>query len=179
VDDIPETFALKGPDGIRLLVVGTIKAAGAGCFCPENALVRRLIHHLVLAKEEILIMDMEAGIEHLGRGTVKVMDILLIILEPGLRSIKVAHQIKKLGEELGIKRFSAILNKVQNTKKDKEKVEKRLVELDIQLIGCLPFNKGLVEGDLDGTPPFEIEGNQDILNEIEKIRESIEIIVDI
>jgi CO dehydrogenase maturation factor len=161
------------------LIVGTIKAAGGGCFCPENALVRRLIHHLVLAKEEILIMDMEAGIEHLGRGTVKAMDILLIILEPGLRSIKVAQQIKKLGGELGIRRFGAILNKVQNLKEDREKVEKRLAELDIHLIGSLPFNKELVQGDLDGTPPFEIEDNQYILNEIEAIREYIEKIVDI
>jgi len=174
VDDIPEKFSVTNPDGIKMLVVGTIKAAEAGCFCPENALVKRLLKHLIITEEELLIMDMEAGIEHLGRGTVKVMDILIIILEPGMRSVKVAAQIKKLGEELGITKFGAILNKVQDTERDSEIIGQKLSELSIPLLGVVPFNKNLVQADLNGLPPYAIEGNEDVLNEMEQIRDKIE-----
>lgn len=174
VDDIPTKFSVTNPMGIKLLVVGTIKAAESGCFCPENALVKRLLKHLILAKEEVLIMDMEAGIEHLGRGTVKVMDLLLIILEPGLRSIKVAEQIKHLGEELGIKQFAAVLNKVQDSERDATIIGEKLSKLSIPILGIIPFNKNLVKADLNGIPPFEIKGNESILEEIEKIQTKIE-----
>ncbi len=173
VDDIPERFAINGPGDIKLLIVGTIKSAGAGCFCPENALIRRLLNHLVLTKEEILIMDMEAGIEHLGRGTVRSMDLLLIILEPGMRSLKVAEKIKQLGEELGIQRFGAVLNKAQNPKSDRKKMEEKLKNLDIQILGTLPFNKNLVQADFEGIPPFDINDNDELLNEIDKVRDTI------
>ncbi len=177
VDDIPDKFSVTTTDGIKLLVVGTIKAAETGCFCPENALVKRLLKHLILAKEEVLIMDMEAGIEHLGRGTTKVMDILIIILEPGMRSIKVAKQIKKLGDELGIQKFGAILNKVQDTKRDGEIIGEKLSALSIPLLGKIPFDTNLVQADLNGLPPHEIEGNENILNEIENIHAKIESII--
>jgi CO dehydrogenase maturation factor len=174
VDDIPDKFAVETEDGIKLLVVGTIKAAGAGCFCPENALIKRLLKHLILAQEEILIMDMEAGIEHLGRGTIKSMDLLIIVLEPGLRSIKVAEQIKHLGEELGISRFGAILNKVQDATRDQKIIGERLSELSIPILGAIPFNTNLITADLTGKPPHEVKGNDDMLSEVEKIRTEIQ-----
>jgi CO dehydrogenase maturation factor len=178
VDDIPERFSVTNPDGIKLLVVGTIKAAEAGCFCPENALVKRLLKHLILAKEEVLIMDMEAGIEHLGRGTVKVMDLLIVVLEPGMRSVKVAQQIKKLGEELGIQRFGAILNKVQDKERDLKIISEKLSELSIPILGTIPFNKELVQADLNGMPPYEIDDNDEINSEILNIQNKIEELVD-
>ena len=177
VDDIPDRFSVTNPDGIKLLVVGTIKAAEAGCFCPENALVKRLLKHLILSKEEVLLMDMEAGIEHLGRGTVKEMDLLIIVLEPGMRSIKVAEQIKNLGTELGINKFGAVLNKAQDIKRDSEIIGKKLSELSIPILGTLPFNKNLVQADLEGVPPFKIKGTDDVLNEITNIRKNIEEII--
>jgi CO dehydrogenase maturation factor len=175
VDDIPEVFSVTNPEGIKLLVVGTIKAAEGGCFCPENALVKRLLKHLILSDEEVLIMDMEAGIEHLGRGTVKVMDSIIIILEPGMRSIKVAEQIKHLGVELGIKKFGAILNKVQDLKRDGTVIGKKLSELEIPLLGNLPFNKNLVKADLEGLSPDNVQGNEKIITEIDNIRTNIEL----
>jgi CO dehydrogenase maturation factor len=177
VDDIPDTFSVTNPDGIKLLVVGTIKAAEAGCFCPENALVKRLLKHLILKEEEVLIMDMEAGIEHLGRGTVKVMDLLIIVLEPGMRSIKVAEQIKKLGEELGIRKFGVILNKAQDLENDEKIVTEKLSLLDIPLLGSIPFNVNLVKADLEGVPPYEIPGNKNVITEIDNIQKRIEEIV--
>jgi CO dehydrogenase maturation factor len=177
VDDIPETYSVTNPDGIRLLVVGTIKAAEAGCFCPENALVKRLLKHLILAKEEVLIMDMEAGIEHLGRGTVKEMDLLIVVLEPGMRSIKVAEQIKRLGLELGITRFGAVLNKVQDKTRDQEIIGARLSKLEIPILGSIPFNENLVRADLEGVPPHEIAGNENVIDEIADISTKIEELV--
>ena len=177
VDDIPARFSVAGPEGIRLLVVGSIKAAGTGCFCPENALVRRLLKHLIVAREEILIMDMEAGIEHLGRGTVKAMDILIIVLEPGMRSVKVAEQIRRLGEELGIKRYGAILNKAQAPRKDEKVIKKKLAKLRIPILGTVPFNTNLVQADLDGIPLAEMESAETVTEHIDKIRSKIEAIV--
>ena len=177
VDDIPEKFSVTCEDGVKLLVVGTINAAESGCFCPENALVKRLLKHLILSDEEVLIMDMEAGIEHLGRGTVKVMDILIIILEPGMRSFKVAEQIKRLGEELGIKKFGAILNKAQDPDSDEKIIAEKLSALSIPILGVIPFNKNLVKADLNGLPPHEAQENNDIVDEIEKIRDNIESMV--
>lgn len=177
VDDIPDKFAVTSPEGIKLLVVGTIKAAESGCFCPENALIKRLLKHLILEKEEVLVMDMEAGIEHLGRGTVKVMDLLVIVLEPGMRSIKVAKQIKLLGEDLGIEKFGAILNKVQDPTRDEKLISKKLSEISIPLLGIIPFNQSLVKADLEGAPPHRIKGTEPVLSKIEEIREKIESIV--
>lgn len=177
VDDIPERFSVTNSEGIKLLVVGTIKAAEAGCFCPENALVKRLLKHLILTKEEVLMMDMEAGIEHLGRGTVKFMDLLIIILEPGMRSVKVAQQIKKLGEELGIRRFGAILNKVQDKERDLKIISEKLTKLSIPILGTIPFNKELVKADLNGKPSYEIEDNNEIINEISIVQNKIESLV--
>ena len=174
VDDIPERFSLTTPDGIKLLVVGTIKAAEAGCFCPENALVKRLIKHLILSEQDVLILDMEAGIEHLGRGTVKEMDLLVIVLEPGMRSIKVAEQIKRLGQELGIRTFGAILNKVQDIIRDEKIIKNKLAELGISMLGTLPFIEDLVRADLEGRPPIEVMDNDELFNVINKLSNKIE-----
>jgi len=177
VDDIPDKFSITNPDGIKLLVVGTIKAAESGCFCPENALLKRLLKHLILSSEEVLIMDMEAGIEHLGRGTIKTMDLLIIVLEPGMRSIKVAEQIKRLGTELGIEKFGAILNKVQDPKRDEKIIGDKLSNLSIPILGTITFNKNLVQADLTGLPPYEIKDNKEIIKEMEKIQTKIETLI--
>ncbi len=177
VDDIPDKYSVISPNGIKLLVVGTIKAAEGGCFCPENALVKRLLKHLILSEKEILIMDMEAGIEHLGRGTVKMMDLLIIVLEPGLRSIKVAEQIRKLGEDLGIKKFGAILNKVQDQSRDELIISEKLSKLNIPIIGTLPFNQRLVQADLEGTPIYMINDSDQLFQRITNIQTNIESII--
>ena len=111
VDDLVEKFGVETEDNIKLLVLGTITTAGSGCFCPENALVKRLIRHMVLKRNEVLIMDMEAGVEHLGRGTTQNIDVLITVVEPGLRSVTIAKRIKTLAEELDLKKTFAVLNK--------------------------------------------------------------------
>ena len=122
VDDIPERFSVTH-NGIRLLVMGKVKKAGSGCYCPENAFVRELVGHLLLEKDEVVIMDMEAGVEHLGRGTACDVDSFIIVVEPGKRSLETAKRVKELIQEMGVKRYSIVINKVRN-EDDRAFVEK-------------------------------------------------------
>ncbi|MDR3304173.1 MAG: AAA family ATPase, partial [Treponema sp.] len=101
VDDIPDRFACDN-SGVRLLVMGTVETGGSGCVCPEHVMVKRVISHLVLSRDEVVIMDMEAGLEHLGRGTAGMVDQFIVVIEPGARSIQTYHNVKKLAADLGV-----------------------------------------------------------------------------
>lgn len=113
VSDIPEAFCLEHK-GIRLLVLGAIQRGGSGCACPENVLLRSLLSEIILNRDEVVIVDMEAGIEHLGRGTSRSIDKMLIVVEPGSRSISTANTILRLARDIGIESFGIIGNKVQD-----------------------------------------------------------------
>ena len=117
-DDIPEKYAIKY-NNIRLMRMGRVKQGGSGCYCAENTLVRALLAHLLLARNEIIILDTAAGIEHLGRGTATAVDKLLIVVEPGRRSIETAHEIVKLADDIGITKIAAVGNKIRS-ESDKE-----------------------------------------------------------
>lgn len=113
VDDIPDRFSVR-KDGVRLMVMGTIRGGGKGCACPENAMIKQLLGHLLLQRDEMLIMDMEAGIEHLGRGTARFVDHLLAVVEPGILSVQTYHRIKRLAADLGIRRLGVVANRVRS-----------------------------------------------------------------
>jgi CO dehydrogenase maturation factor len=168
VDDLVEKFGIVGEDGVKLLVLGTISAGGGGCFCPENALLKALIKHLLL-KEEILIMDMEAGVEHLGRGTAKNVDVLVIVVEPGMRSIETAGRIKTLAKDIEIQKVVAVLNKATDDV-GKELIENELKKLDIALVGVIPYSKGVIEADLKGISPLEVAENQDVISALSDLK---------
>ena len=151
VDDIPERFALTR-DGIRILTMGTVKTGGTGCLCPENALLRSLVTHLLLRRDEVLIMDMEAGVEHLGRGTAGAVDALIVVVEPGRRSIQTAHAIRSLAADLGIKQLYAVGNKVR-TPADEDFIGAQL--RDYQVLAFLPADAQAIESDRQGVAVFE------------------------
>ena len=173
VDDLLDRFGVLGKDNVTLLVLGTIRTGGGGCFCPESSLMRRLLGHLV-RKEEILIMDMEAGVEHLGRGTIKRIDLLLVVVEPGQRSIETARAIVKLAKDLGIGKIKAVLNKCGD-RKQKKLIERRLSDLDIELIGTISFSKSVMTSDLDGVSVLDTEGNEEFTEEIDRLIERLPI----
>lgn len=156
VDDILSRYGAKGPDGLTLLVMGTIEKGGSGCVCPENALLRALLRHL-LFKENTVIIDMEAGIEHLGRGTAKGVDIMLTVIEPGMRSVETAGRIKKLGEDIGISKIVAVINKVTDPETVK-KIENKLAVIDLPLLGTIPYDQRLVKVDIAGIAPLDADG---------------------
>ena len=111
VDDIPEQLSVT-VDGIKVLVMGTIDRGRRGCACPENILLREVLRHLMLASDEHVVVDMEAGIEHLGRGTAEAVDDMLVVVEPGWASLQTASRIAKLARDLGIGRMHAVANKI-------------------------------------------------------------------
>jgi CO dehydrogenase maturation factor len=151
VDDLPEKLSIK-VDGIKLMVLGGVKKGGAGCICPESTLLKNLVRHVVLARDEAIILDMEAGLEHLGRGTAMAVDRLIVVVEPGRRSIETAHQIHKMANDIGVKKLSLVGNKVRS-EKDKEFLVRNMP--DLQFLGFLPFRDEIIEADLEGVPPFE------------------------
>jgi len=148
VDDIPEKYALK-QDGIRLMRMGRIKKGGAGCYCPENTLLKALLTHLLVARNEVVIMDMEAGIEHLGRGTAGAVDKLIVVVEPGRRSIETAFSIRKLATEIGLQSVAVVGNKVRS-ESDREFIISSLP--GFELLGFIPYDQALVDADLANLP---------------------------
>jgi|YelNatPaOPRAMG01_1025707.scaffolds.fasta_scaffold19530_3 CO dehydrogenase maturation factor len=173
VDDIPDKYSALNEDGVRLLVLGTIRHASTGCFCPENALLRTLIDHIVLLRDDYLVVDMEAGLEHLGRGSSKGLDFLLLIVDPGQRSLETAKRIKELASELGIKNIAAILNRATGTESD-EVARSRLKEAGIRTIGTIPFDKLLAESDHRGIAPSELSGSSPAIKAIEAIARKLQ-----
>jgi len=153
VDDLPDTLSVK-LNNIKLMRLGGVKKGGAGCICPESTLLKALVTHIVLARDEVVIMDMEAGIEHLGRGTAKAVNKLLVVVEPGRRSIDTAENIRKLASEIGLSNIHLIGNKIRN--KDDEAFLKNHLS-GFEFLGFLPFDDALIEADLKGISPFDTE----------------------
>lgn len=151
VDDLPEKLSID-LDGIKLMVLGGVKKGGAGCICPESTLLKSLLRHIVLSRDEVVILDMEAGLEHLGRGTAAAVDRLIVVVEPGRRSVETAHHIKNLAEDIGLKKLSLLGNKIRS---DKDKGFLLSNMPDFQFLGFIPFSSDIIEADLEGLPPFE------------------------
>jgi len=150
VHDIPEEFSLS-LDGIRLMVMGTVKEGSGGCVCPESVLLRSLIKHLLVHRKEAVLLDMEAGIEHLGRGTAEGVDAMIVIVEPGARSARTAGSIKKLAQDIGIKNLFVVLNKMED--QSIEPLEKLLEGYEI--LGRLPYSPGVMQADLEEKSPYD------------------------
>jgi CO dehydrogenase maturation factor len=113
VDDIPDRFAVTHR-GVRLLEMGSVDVGGSGCICPESAMLKTLFTHLLFRKDDVLILDMYAGVEHLGRATVDFVDALIVVVEPTRRSLGTAAQIKQLANDIGLTRLWLVGNKVRN-----------------------------------------------------------------
>jgi CO dehydrogenase maturation factor len=148
VDDLPEKYSQKH-NGIRLMVMGRVKQGGTGCYCPENALLKALITYLLLRRDEVVILDMEAGIEHLGRATATAVDILIVVVEPGRRSIESAHRIAALAKEIGLNNIAIVANKVRS-QPEKEFIISSLPEF--KFLGFIPYDQALVDADLANLP---------------------------
>ncbi|RJO65390.1 MAG: carbon monoxide dehydrogenase [Myxococcales bacterium] len=155
VDDIPDRFS-RERDGVKLLVMGTVQSGGSGCICPESTILKALMQHLVLYRNEVVVMDMEAGVEHLGRATSGSVDALLIIVNPGVRSHEAARRIRRLGRDIGIKRFLVLGNRVQG-EADRQAIAQALA--DFEFLGFLPELEEVAAADRDGRRPFDRAGS--------------------
>ena len=163
VDDIPDKYCVQFRD-IKLIVIGAVQRGGAGCACPENAFLKNLISYLVVARNEWVILDMEAGIEHLGRGTALGVDHMIVVVEPNKTSIETAFRIQKLSKDVGIKRISIIGNKIQSLD-EKSFLKDNLKGFNI--LGYLDYSDIIKKISLNMISPMEIESKY--LSAIDKI----------
>ncbi len=168
VDDIVERFGVT-ERGVSMLTMGTVDTGGSGCMCPASSLLRALLRHVLLREESVVIIDMEAGIEHLGRGTARGVDLMIVVVEPGARSIETAARIRKLSREIGIKRLVAVVNRAD--KRSLGIISGRLDELGIAVIGTIPYDAGLVQADINGKAPFD--AGCDAVSAIGRVKDAI------
>lgn len=169
VDDIPDRFS-QVRDGVKLLVMGTVQSGGSGCICPESTILKALMNHLVLVREDIVLMDMEAGVEHLGRATSASVDALLVIVNPGARSRAAASKIRKLGEDIGIKNILILGNRVKGPE-DEQLIRESLSGFEV--IGFLPEQEEIVEADRAGRRAYEniIDAPEELYDVVKKLME--------
>lgn len=169
VSDISDNFAVKH-NGVNLLVTGAVDRGGGGCACPENVLVRALVTDLVLYKDDVLIMDMEAGIEHLGRATTRGIDCMIIVVEPGQNSIDCAERIIKMCGEIKLKNIAVVANKI-TTEEDETFIKKALPEC--KFLGSIPWSNEIRASDrndksvLENLSPEIIKKFENILDKLE------------
>ena len=162
VDDIPDEYALK-IGNIRMLALGGVAQGGGGCICPATAIVKALLVHLIIARDDVLIMDMEAGLEHLGRATAQSMDALIVVVNPDRWSVQTAVRVRDLAGDLGMKNVFAVANRLGTTGQDagtdlQAQLEQIQTTLgDVPLIGSLPSDPRLGGGALKIGPDGAIE----------------------
>ncbi len=168
VNDLVRLYG-KEYNGVRLITLGTVETAGGGCVCPEHAMLRMLLMDLVLSKKDIAILDMEAGLEHLGRGTASGMDQFIIVIEPGARSVQTYKNVKRLAKQLGIKRIGVVANKIRNDE-DKAFICSR-IPAD-ELLGVLHFNQNVIDADRGGLSPFA--NSEQLVSELRAIKANID-----
>jgi CO dehydrogenase maturation factor len=143
VDDLPEKLWVEH-NGIKLMLMGSVKKGGGGCICPESVLLKSLVQNLLLFRKEVVIMDMEAGVEHLGRATAEAVNQFIVVVEPGMRSIETALKIKGLADDLGVKRVNAIANKIRK-ESDRDFFINRMD--GIYMLGSIPYDEDIIEAD--------------------------------
>jgi CO dehydrogenase maturation factor len=150
------------------MIMGGVQQGGSGCLCPENALLKTLVSHLILGRGEVVVMDMAAGLEHLGRGTAEAVDRLIIVVEPGRRSIDVAQRIRTLAGDIGLKNLYLVGNKVRDAR-DREFLQQALE--GFQFIGFIPYDEKIIEADLKGE--FASDVSDETRSELEGIANTI------
>ncbi|MHA1291905.1 MAG: nucleotide-binding protein [Promethearchaeota archaeon] len=168
VSDIPDKYKVPGPDGLKLLVLGSIEEPSTGCLCPENALIRTLLYNLFVKRNEVIIVDFEAGLEHLGRGTAKGIDVMLVITEPSQKSLDLCSKIIKLSKKLGIINIFLIANKVIDDSQ-LEVLNNRVQQWEIPLYHIIPLDFEIVNADLKGIAPIDFTPNSKAMQSIRNL----------
>lgn len=168
VDDLPDMLA-KEINGVKLLLMGTVKTGGAGCVCPEHVILKRLLSHMIVQRDEVVIMDMEAGLEHLSRGTTDMVDQFIVVVEPGARSIQTYHSVQRLAADLGVHKVSVVANKVRDAS-DEEFIREQVPEED--LLGMIHYNGAVSDADRRCASPYDIA--TDTVEEIRAIKNKID-----
>jgi len=152
VNDLPGKLAVTH-EGLRLMVLGTVKSAGSGCICPESSLLKALLAHLFLNEKDAVVLDMEAGLEHLGRGTTMGVDMMIVVVEPGRRSLDTAAAIRRLAAGLGIKKIGMVASKVRD---EDELIFLKDAAGDLVFLGHVPHSEAIRRADMKGSSLLSI-----------------------
>ena len=168
VDDLPDKLS-KEINGVRLLLMGTVKTGGAGCVCPEHVILKRLLSHLIIGRDDEVIMDMEAGLEHLARGTTDLVDQFIVVVEPGARSIQTYHSVKRLAADLGVQKVSVVANKIRDTADELFIREHISAEA---LLGIIHYSDSAADADRRCVSPYDVA--EDVVSEIRAIKDIID-----
>jgi CO dehydrogenase maturation factor len=166
VDDIVRDYSVTTPFGVNLIVMGTVRSMGAGCMCAPNAVIRALLRHLVVERDEAVVLDLEAGVEHIGRGTARQVDALLIIADANLKSLEIAKHIHDMAKAAGMQQLYLVGNKVMN-EAQKEAISSFAEKNGLSLLTFVPFDQKVIEADMLGETPLknkEIEAVKTIDN---------------
>ncbi len=163
---------MKSPYDVNLLVMGTVRSAGGGCTCPANAVIRALLRHLLVERDEVVVMDMEAGVEHMGRGTAKHVDILLTVTDPSFKSTETARKIHSLAAEAGVPRVFIVGNKVANLG-ETELIRQFAADNNLLLVGMIPYDEQILRADVQGETPLEYARDSKGVTMIRKIGEKL------
>ena len=164
VADIPDELS-KEINGVKLLVMGTVDLGGSGCVCPEHVMLKSILSAMTYRKDDVVIMDMEAGLEHLGRGTAANMDQFIVVIEPGARSVQTYRNVKRLASDLGVKTVRVVANKVRS--EDDEAYIHSVIPAE-DLLGCIHYNPDVIEADRQGRSPYDF--SPEAIEEIRKIK---------
>jgi len=168
VSDIPDKFKVSGPNNLQLLVLGGIEEPATGCLCPENALIRTLLHNLFVKRDEVIIVDFEAGLEHLGRGTAKGIDVMLVITEPSQKSLDLSKKIINLSKKLGIINIYLVANKIIDESQEVI-INKRTEDWEIPLFHSVPYDMEIGKADLKGEAPIEFNSKSKAVESIKTL----------
>ena len=168
VADIPEKYA-REINGVKLLVMGTVDVGGSGCVCPEHVMLKSILAAMTYRKDDVVIMDMEAGLEHLGRGTASNMDQFIVVIEPGARSVQTYRNVKRLASDLGVRRVRVVANKVRDAR-DEEFVRNSIPQED--LLGMIHYNMEIMDADRQGKSPYDFSPTA--IEEIRRIKEILD-----
>lgn len=172
VDDIVHDYSVRTPFGVNLIVMGTIRSLGSGCTCPANAVVRTLLRHLVVEREEAVIVDMEAGVEHLGRGTVQHVDHLIIVVNANFKSLEIAKHIHNLAVKAGIKNVNIVANKIES-ELQLNIVESYALEHGLNILDVIPYDPKIVEAEMHGETPLKYAEGSTAIKAIEILCEKL------
>jgi len=172
VDDIVRDFCVQTPLGVSLLVMGTIRSVGGGCTCAANALVRALIRHLMVERDEMVVMDMEAGIEHMGRGTAKHVDAMLIITDSNLKALEIAKKIYELAKQAEIQHVFLVGNKVSSSV-EAEFINRFSEKNSLPTLELVPYDRKILEADMRGEPPLKHAEDSESLAVVKRIGEKL------
>ncbi len=153
VDDVVREYSVNTPLGVNLIVMGTVQSMGSGCMCAANAVVRALLRHLIVERNEAVVLDMEAGVEHIGRGTAGHVDSLLVVVDSNLKSLEIAKHIRDLAAGAGMKQVHLVGNRVMD-KAQKEAIEGFAEKNGLSILGMIPFDREVIEAEMRGDTPL-------------------------